>query len=54
MPLSMLFSYVFLFSIFSSIRMRKRQKLSSTVYRKLKATREREDRKYAAAFICFL
>ena len=42
------------FSIFSSIKMSKRQKLSGAAYRKLKATTERKERTCAASLHVFL
>ena len=48
MPLNALFLFIS-FSTFSSIRISKQQKLSGVVYHKLKATREREERKCAVS-----
>ena len=42
------------FFLFSSITMSKRQKLTDAAYRKLKATREREERTCAASLKVFL
>ena len=51
----MFFSYLFFFSpIFSSIRMSKQLKLSGAAYHKLKATRERKERRCVASLHVFL